>query len=53
MYSTLAKAWENADMFGSRPYTWNDYKHEMERWLGEEIFGSCQWHDLGESEIYT
>ena len=26
MYNTLAKAWENADMVGSGPYTWNDYE---------------------------
>ena len=24
LYSTLARAWENVDMAGSRPYMWND-----------------------------
>ena len=48
LYSTLAKAWGNADVIRTL-HMERLWAREKERWLGERIFGPCQRCDhLGE-----
>ena len=46
------KAWENAYVVGSGPYTWNGCEQrKMKCWLKDPIIGSCQRRDYLGNEV--
>ena len=49
------KAWENAYMVGSGPYTWNGCEQRKRKsWLKDPILGPCQRRDcIGKKVRYA
>ena len=55
VYNTPTKAWDNAYVVGSGPYTWSGCERgKRKRWLKDLILGQCQRHDyLGKEVRYA
>ena len=55
MYNTPRKAWENASVVGSEPYTWSGCEQgKRKRCLKDLFLGQCQRRDyLGKEVRYA